>query len=98
MATAEPDYQDRPQAENPVLTKARGMDHYIGCKIIAAQPMDERSFLRDIKGYAGTDIDDQGTRAGYLVIYPDGYQSWSPKEVFDAAYRKITVDELDLAT
>lgn len=23
---------------------------------------------------------------GYGVIYPDGYQSWSPKEVFEAAY------------
>lgn len=86
---------DRPQAENPALTKARGMDHYIGCKIIAAEPMDERSFLRDIKG---EDVADQETRAGYLVVYPDGYQSWSPKEVFDAAYRKVTVDELDLIT
>lgn len=23
---------------------------------------------------------------GYKVIYPDGYESWSPKEVFDHAY------------
>lgn len=23
---------------------------------------------------------------GYAVRYPDGYQSWSPKEVFEAAY------------
>ena len=25
---------------------------------------------------------------GYHVRYPDGYESWSPKSVFDAAYRK----------
>lgn len=24
---------------------------------------------------------------GYLVRYEDGYQSWSPKEVFDKAYK-----------
>ena len=24
---------------------------------------------------------------GYLVMYPDGYRSWSPKKVFDEAYR-----------
>ena len=25
-------------------------------------------------------------KAGYAVKYPDGYTSWSPKEVFEAAY------------
>lgn len=25
-------------------------------------------------------------RPGYAVKYPDGYQSWSPKDVFEAAY------------
>lgn len=25
-------------------------------------------------------------RAGYAIAYPDGYESWSPKEVFEAAY------------
>jgi hypothetical protein len=25
---------------------------------------------------------------GYEVCYPDGYKSWSPKDVFDAAYKK----------
>jgi hypothetical protein len=31
-----------------------------------------------------------------MIIYPDGYVSWSPKEVFEAAYREISVDEKDL--
>ncbi len=26
---------------------------------------------------------------GYRVKYPDGYVSWSPKEVFEKAYRKL---------
>ncbi len=30
---------------------------------------------------------DKGDRPGYAVKYPDGYISWSPKEVFEAAYR-----------
>lgn len=27
--------------------------------------------------------------SGYRVKYPDGYVSWSPKEVFEGAYRKL---------
>ena len=29
-------------------------------------------------------------REGYAVKYPDGYTSWSPKEVFEAAYLEIS--------
>lgn len=25
-------------------------------------------------------------KEGYKVVYPDGYESWSPKEVFEEAY------------
>lgn len=28
-------------------------------------------------------------RPGYKVRYPDGYVSWSPKETFEKAYRKL---------
>lgn len=28
-------------------------------------------------------------RPGYGVIYPDGYTSWSPKDVFEAAYQRL---------
>lgn len=27
---------------------------------------------------------------GYNVIYPDGYASWSPKDVFEASYMPLT--------
>ena len=33
---------------------------------------------------------------GYKVKYPDGYQSWSPKNVFDSAYRRVTYEERGL--
>lgn len=30
---------------------------------------------------------------GYAVIYPDNYVSWSPKHVFEAAYREVSGGE-----
>jgi len=35
---------------------------------------------------------------GYIVVYPDGYQSWSPKDTFEAAYREISRAEGELVT
>lgn len=32
-------------------------------------------------------------RDGYFVTYPNGYESWSPKAVFEAAYRLISPEE-----
>lgn len=62
------------------------MPKYIGTKVVQAKPMplkDAQYVLgREIK--PATDEED-----GYLVVYNDGYRSWSPKSVFDAAYRKL---------
>lgn len=33
--------------------------------------------------------EDRDGQPGYAVIYPDGYVSWSPKAVFEAAYFPI---------
>jgi hypothetical protein len=33
---------------------------------------------------------------GYRVVYPTGYESWSPKAVFEAAYREIGADEVTI--
>ncbi|RLB13535.1 MAG: hypothetical protein DRG82_15520 [Deltaproteobacteria bacterium] len=63
---------------------------YIGSKIITAYPLDECSFLKDVKGQ---DVSNRETRPGYLVKYPDGYTSWSPKETFETAYREVTDSE-----
>ncbi len=35
------------------------------------------------------EIDGDGSHPGYLVKYPDGYTSWSPKKQFEEAYRPI---------
>lgn len=48
---------------------------YIGCKQVEAWP----------EQYKGDDHRMQG-KPGYGIKYPDGYQSWCPKEVFEAAY------------
>jgi hypothetical protein len=34
---------------------------------------------------------------GYAVKYEDGYVSWSPKDVFERCYRRITSQEKELA-
>jgi hypothetical protein len=45
----------------------------------------------DYNKHRGWDISAVANPAddGYLVIYPDDYCSWSPKDVFEAAYRYI---------
>ncbi len=93
--------KDGDQNESPVdlakqatLRGARGMDHYIGCKIIAARPMDYHTFLREVKNQPCGDENQHG----YLVIYPDGYQSWSPEGVFERAYRKVSTEEQEMLT
>jgi hypothetical protein len=35
-------------------------------------------------------------KPGYIVIYPDNYVSWSPKEVFEEAYRLVSDKECEL--
>lgn len=69
------------------------MKKYIGCKIIKAEEMDECSFLSKFKK---EDVSNRETRPGYHVKYPDGYHSWSPKEVFESAYREVTNGEMSL--
>jgi len=61
------------------------MQKYIGTKQIKAEQMT----LGDYNEYRSWDIpkDEDPLREGYLVKYSDGYESWSPKEVFKAAYR-----------
>ncbi len=56
------------------------MDKYIGTKIIEAE---NGLAPKQMGEYAeGSD--------GYKVRYPDGYESWSPKSVFEDAYFKMS--------
>lgn len=78
---------------------------YIGTKVVEARPMNEID--AESVGYARKNIDNHEWREGYHVRYtnPDGstYDSWSPKNVFEKAYKpsdtvldrlKIERDEL----
>ena len=70
------------------------INSYIGSKIINAEPMDSHEFnkqYKDIEPAEGTTPE-----AGYKVVYPDGYVSWSPKTVFETFYRKIDLGEVRL--
>lgn len=61
------------------------MNKFIGFKMVEAEPMNlvdaEELLQRKIK---------PGHEDGYLVQYEDGYKSWSPKEVFEKAYMKVS--------
>lgn len=57
------------------------MKRYIGTKIIHAVP--------EVHGETG--------REGYVVRYADGYESWSPKEAFEEAYRACDAMSFGLA-
>lgn len=53
------------------------MDKYIGTKMVEAEPC---AAWKDAGGHKAGD-------PGYRVRYEDGYESWSPKDVFEEAYR-----------
>ncbi|HDD9502691.1 TPA: DUF2829 domain-containing protein [Escherichia coli] len=74
------------------------MPQHIGVKLINAFPMTRQAY-NDFRGWqlpAGENGEDEG----YLVEYLDGgkpntdrfdgYVSWSPKEVFEKAYRQVS--------
>lgn len=54
------------------------MNEYIGTKMIEAEPCPA---WKDAGNHKAGD-------PGYRVRYADGYESWSPKDVFEAAYRR----------
>ncbi len=70
------------------------MKNYIRTKIVKAEPMSEGHFKGAIKGAKGVTAEEL-RREGYLVVYPDGYKSWSPKEAFESAYREVADAEID---
>lgn len=68
------------------------MDTYIGVKLIQAAPMTFGKYNTH-RGWI-IPVDENPGRKGYLVRYPDGYESWSPKEAFESAYIKLTDPEV----
>lgn len=64
------------------------MKQYTGTKTVKAMPMTmgeayERKLLKNGVRPFRMETD----KAGYLVEYEDGYQSWSPADVFEKAYK-----------
>ena len=39
---------------------------------------------------------DKDGQSGYKVVYPDNYLSWSPKSVFEEAYRPVSQGERNI--
>ena len=71
------------------------MKQYIGTKIVQAEPayrVDGNVFVKANIVPCGVHIED-----GYKVVYPDRYESWSPKDVFEAAYRETSGMSFGLA-
>jgi hypothetical protein len=66
------------------------MEKYLGVKIVDAEPMCEFDFLNFSDKGKAIVSSEYINREGYKVVYEDGYTSWSPKEVFEKAYRPIT--------
>ena len=77
------------------------MEKFIGSKIVMAEPAmkcwghkgqahdagliltQEQYDSMVAEGWEPTEV-----RHGYKVVYRDGYESWSPKDVFEVAYRR----------
>lgn len=60
------------------------MKKFIGTKVIMAEPMT----MTEAQKVLGREIKPATVEEdGYLVEYKDGYKSWSPKSVFEEAYK-----------
>lgn len=74
--------------------KPINMKKYLGVKIVEAEPAWKTFHQID-----GTNIYPKSTNPeswngcedGYKVVYEDGYVSWSPKDVFEKAYKEVGV-------
>lgn len=72
------------------------MKTYIGTKIIEAVPAIRKGGKIYEEGCAIPRSMDPEEK-GYKVRYSDGYESWSPKDVFEEAYRQVNGMSFGLA-
>lgn len=71
--------------ENNYSTK-NNMEKYIGTKVVKAEPMT----MTEAQKVLGRELKPANLEEdGYLVEYKDGYKSWSPKSMFEEAYREV---------
>lgn len=74
------------------------MRKYIGTKLIEAEPAHAYQCTDEGGKTVIFSRSDDAPRhscivAGYRVRYPDGYESWSPKDVFEKAYLPLSINE-----
>lgn len=67
------------------------MKKYIGFKMIEAERATRSSISKNVYPHSEPmpDMVKINSEEGYKVVYPDGYVSWSPKEVFEKAYMQV---------
>ena len=70
------------------------MKKYIGTKQVMAAPMTYGQAYKEGLIRENAYVEEYAERPGYLVEYADGYKSWSPADVFEAAY-KVAETPLD---
>lgn len=78
------------------------MKKYIGIKTVDAKPMSKgKAFDNKLTRSISTG---ESEVEGYKVIYEDGYESWSPKDVFEKTYKpadtfldRLHIERKDLA-
>lgn len=64
------------------------MKKYIGTKEIEAEPMTMgEAYERGLLQAGRVPNEEEKGKPGYHVRYADGYESWSPAEPFEAAYK-----------
>lgn len=77
------------------------MDQYIGTKLVEAEPAyrvsNDRAHHIIVTNPADAFANYPQVEEGYRVRYQDGYESWSPKDVFERAYLPLHVNP-DLKT
>lgn len=79
------------------------MKNYIGVKIVKAMP-GTLAEAQAMKCKCSPEITEKifkqsgkKEEEGYIVKYPDGHISWSPKEVFESTYRELDCKDFILS-
>ena len=87
---------------NKQKKEKNNMKQYIGTKIIQAEPAlriddGEGNVRIELLSAVPITMPTDTVDMGYKVIYEDGYESWSPKNAFEAAYRSTDSMNFGLA-
>jgi hypothetical protein len=99
FALREDIHREQELLDGRAIKISEGWDVFVGTKVIHAIPM-SRAVYNDFRGWVMPA--DEEDDAGYLVEYTDGgkpnvanyggYLSWSPKDIFERAYRTVGAD------